>query len=145
MALAYKDLRHARYYFISKPLPDNSPPPIIHNNSELITFHYAQCPALEGYNIICGYAHFQQRFTPEDLERFSGCWYQWIPAVFAHQYSQDIGVDFRSWQKEDFDMEAFVKKTYPWDNVSDLLYQYFLALPSRQTHCPDCDSILITL
>lgn len=145
MSLANKDLRHARWYFISKPLPDNTPPVGIHSHSEQLTYHYAECPAVKGYNIIFGYAHFVHRYTPDDLERLSGCWYQWIPAVFAHQYSQDIGVDFRQWQQEDFDAESFVRKTYPWDNVSQLLYQYFLALPTRQTHCPDCDSILIIL
>lgn len=87
MSLYAKNLRHARWYFISKPLPDNSPPAGIHVHALSLVYHYSECPALQGYNIILGYVQLDSRLNPDELERISGRWYQWIPAVFAHQFT----------------------------------------------------------
>lgn len=136
---------HSRWYFISRPVPMCSPPPIISHHAEMIIYHYAKCPADYSLNIIVGFVRFDRRFTHEELECWSGYLFQWIPAIFASTHSASLSVDFSAWKKDDFDVDTFVQQSYPWDLVSESITHYTIKRLGQLPWNPHRDSIILYL
>ncbi len=137
-----RPLEHSRWYFISRPIPEFSPPLAIRLLSESIIYHYAASPANPSLNIVLGYCHLKLRLNSDDLEEISGSSYQWIPASFANHNTAILGVDFSQFRRDDFDIDNFVKAEYPWDLVSTFIAQFVSTLLLFPTLCPDRDSVL---
>ena len=126
---------HARWYFISRPIPEVAPPVPIRILSENIIYHYAASPADPSNNIIVGYCHLKLRMCSDNLEALSGPSYQWIPAIFANNNQAVLGVDFTQWRKDDFDIDSFVQLNYPWDLVSSFILKFVSQLLLFPTLC----------
>lgn len=104
-------------------------------SSTTISFicHHALSGSCEGLYIVMGFCQFPQPVTQLHLQQLSGPQFQWIPRSIAHLYSQHLNVDFKSWAKDEFDIEQFLDTVYPWDQVHNILVRLHYPLPPNRS------------
>lgn len=138
-----KILLHSRWYFISWPMAGSTPSRPILEAAEHIVYHFTSLsPDNPHENIVCGYTRLKQRYSVQELQVMSGFLFQWIPAIFVSTV-KDLPVDFSQWAKEDFDLDKFLQVFYPWEEISDLIYNFQVALLQTPTLCSNKDSVVI--
>lgn len=142
--LVRKSTRHRRWYFISWPTQETALPSQILSASAENVCHFTTILGTPEENVFCGYVHFREPYSPEELHSMSGYIFQWIPAFLAHTHP-NLPVDYLKWREDDFDFDLFLQTIYPWAEMSDIIYHYHLDLIATNTSCIHKDSLIIVL
>lgn len=138
-----KNLSHARWYFISNLSEDNTLPKQLLEKCSHSIVHYTPSNDDETRYLMLGYIHLKERMIQRDIHLLTRYQFQWIPAILAHTAGDQVSVDFKKWKEEDFDIHKFSQESYPWNQITELIYSYDLVLLSTSTMCPNKDSVVI--